>query len=63
MSRPRAVAGIGVEDVAGLVAVEHADSRRFLASERSGSEIVVAAALDLLRRERNAVVVIEVVAA
>src|SRR5690349_1930905 len=53
------VTGIGVKDIPGLVAIEHADSGCFLADEGSGSEIVVAASLDLLLRERNAVVVIE----
>src|SRR5829696_4161984 len=57
------VAGIGVEHAPGLVATEHADSRRFLAAKARGSEIVVVASLDVLRRERNAVVVIERVSA
>src|SRR6185295_4754541 len=55
--------GIGVEDVPGIIAIEHADSGGFLAAEARGSEIVVAASRDLLRRERNAVVVVERVAA
>src|SRR4029453_7550756 len=55
--------GIGMEDIPGLIAVKHADSRRFLAAKARGSEIVFAASLDFLRRERNAVVVIEIVVA
>ena len=48
----------------GLVAVEHADARRLLDPEAGGAEIIdLVARLDLLRRERDRVVVVEIIAA
>ena len=60
MSRPRE-AGIGVEDIVDLVAIEHADAGRLLDAEAAGAEVIhPRAGLDLFRRKRDGVVVVEI---
>src|SRR5271170_1591461 len=54
--------GIGMENVAGLVFVEHTDSRRFLAREFRPLEVVIHLALSpFFLRKRHMVVVVEFV--
>src|SRR5258708_1025872 len=58
--RSTCVAGIGVEDVTGLVLIEHADAGGFLAWEPAGIVIVIVAIRHFLVRERHAIVVVDV---
>src|SRR5258707_8928058 len=54
-------AGIGVEDLALVAAIKHADAGRFLHAEAAGAEIIdLGARSDFFRRKRDGVIVVEI---